>query len=78
MKKVHPDKLAPANTILEVAIQQQAAQSNIDTEIVTEAMAEALVLQGKHTRAIEVYEKLSLLYTSKTAYFATKIDHLKK
>jgi hypothetical protein len=78
MKKVHPEKLPMVTEMVEKAVQSQAAKSNIEAEIVTEAMAEAYILQDKQIRAIEVYEKLSLLNPSKSAYFASKIDQLKK
>jgi hypothetical protein len=77
MKKVHPDKLAPVNALVETAVQNQAAKSNIEEEILTEAMAEAFAQQGKNIRAIETFEKLSLLNPAKSAYFAAKIDSLK-
>ena len=77
MKKVHPDKLAPVNAILETAVQNQAAKSNIEEEVLTEAMAEAFSQQGKNIRAIETFEKLSLLNPAKSAYFAAKIESLK-
>jgi hypothetical protein len=41
-------------------------------------MAEALVAQGKTKKAIDVYEKLSLRDPAKIAYFAVKIDTLKR
>ena len=78
MKKVHPDKLAIVNIQAENAIQNQAAKSNVDTEVVTESMAEAYILQNKNIKAVEVYQKLSLLDTTKSAYFAAKIEFLKK
>ncbi len=77
MKKVHPDKLAPVTAIVETAMQNLAEKSNIEAEIVTEAMAEAFAQQGKNIRAIETYEKLSLLNPAKSAYFAAKIETLK-
>jgi len=39
-------------------------------------MAEVLINQGKSVQAREVYQKLSLLYPEKSAYFASKIDLL--
>src|ERR1035437_7574324 len=57
-------------------IQQIAEHSNADAEVVTEAMANVLVKQNKTEKAIEVYEKLSLINPSKSAYFAAKIDSL--
>jgi hypothetical protein len=77
MKKVHPDKLAPVNALVETAVQNQAAKSNIEEEVLTEAMAEAFAQQGKNIRAIDTYEKLSLLNPAKSAYFAAKIESLK-
>ena len=78
MKKVRADKLPTVNIITESAIQNQAEKSNIEEEIVTEPMAEAYILQHKHSKAIDIYNKLSLLYPIKSAYFAAKIDSLKK
>ena len=78
MKKVHPDKLPPVNIVTETAVQTQAEKSNIEEEIVTEPMAEAYILQNKHAKAIDIYNKLSLLNPAKSAYFAAKIDSLKK
>lgn len=77
MKKVHPDKLVPVTALAEAAVQNQAAMSNIEEEVLTEAMAEAFTQQGKNIRAIETYEKLSLLNPTKSAYFAAKIESLK-
>lgn len=78
MKKVHPDKLPAVTTFLETAVQTQAEKSNIEEEIVTEPMAEAYIQQKKYAKAIEIYSKLSLHNPAKSAYFAAKIDSLKK
>jgi hypothetical protein len=77
MKKVHPDKLPMVTALVETTVQNQAAKSNLEEEIVTEAMAEAFVQQDKLVRAIDTYKKLSLLYPAKSAYFAAKIETLK-
>ena len=45
-------------------------------EVVTEAMAEVLLLQGKRDKALAVYDKLSLLNPDKRAYFAARIKEL--
>ena len=78
MKKVHPDKLPAVNIVTETAVQTQAEKSNLEEEIVTEPMAEAYILQNKQAKAIDIYNKLSLLNPAKSAYFATKIESLKK
>jgi DNA-binding SARP family transcriptional activator len=54
-----------------------AEKSNIETEVITEAMAEVYLQQGKISKANEVYEKLSLQNPAKSTYFAGKIENLK-
>jgi hypothetical protein len=78
MKKVHPDKISETGRATDTAIQFIAEKSNQEEDIVTEAMAEAYILQNKHAKAVDTYEKLSLLNPSKSAYFAAKIESLKK
>ena len=78
MKKIHNDQLPPQSEQSVIVIQQMAEKSNTENEVLTETMADILLQQGKRTKAIEVYKKLSLLNPSKSAYFAAKIDHIKK
>jgi hypothetical protein len=77
MKKLHPEKLVGNIVVNEQAIQQQAAQSNIEMEVLTEAMAEVYAQQGKIVRAQDIYKKLSLQNPLKSAYFAAKSEKLK-
>ena len=84
MKKVHADQLKETGIIenqLSVqndeTIQKLAEASNKENMVVTEAMAEVLLKQGKIVKAIELYEKLSLLYPSKKAYFANLLINIK-
>jgi hypothetical protein len=46
--------------------------------IVSETLVEILIKQGKKDRAIEVLKKLIWKYPQKKAYFATRIEDLKK
>ncbi len=62
---------------LEQAIPGMADHSNKARDIVTETMAEVLVMQGKSEKAIQLYLKLSFLYPDKSAFFAEKISKLK-
>jgi hypothetical protein len=77
MKKIHKENLPAGDEQTDKNIQQIAEGSNADAEVVTEAMADVLVKQDKRDKAIEVYQKLSLINPSKSAYFAAKIDTLK-
>lgn len=77
MKKLHPGQLPEQNEVIERIIQTSSEASNQHAHVLTEAMAEVLVKQGKGEKAREMYEKLSLLNPSKSAYFAAKIDNLK-
>jgi hypothetical protein len=61
----------------EQKIENLAAHSVEGEEVYTETMAEVWERQGNREKAIEVYNKLSLLNPSKRAYFAAKIDSLK-
>jgi hypothetical protein len=77
MKKIHvADSTAVADQS-DSAIQAMAEKSNADNEILTEAMAAVLASQGKAEKAVELYQKLSLLNPAKSAYFAAKIEQLK-
>jgi hypothetical protein len=67
----------PIDDKTQEAIETGAAQSIIAKEVVTEAMAEVLLKQGKMEEAAEMYRKLSLHNPGKNAYFAAKIEQLK-
>lgn len=77
MKKLHPGKLPEQNEVIERIIQTSAEVSNADAEVLTEAMAEVLLKQDKKEKAVEMYQKLSLMNPSKSAYFAAKIESIK-
>jgi hypothetical protein len=77
MKKIHVQKIEVEDSHADKKIQGIAEVSNVDIEVVTEAMAAVLIKQGKIEKAIEMYEKLSLNNPSKSVYFAAKIESLK-
>jgi hypothetical protein len=78
MKRINanPAELAK-DEVGESKVQTLAEHSNESEEIATETMAEVLVKQGKPEQAIQIYEKLSFINPSKSAYFAAKIEELK-
>ena len=77
MKKVHEQRLPSGNAALDLTVQTIAEKSNREEAIITESMADVYKEQGKVNKAQEIYQKLSLLDPSKSAYFAAKIDSLK-
>lgn len=77
MKKVHTVTPAEEATKTDLTVEALAEMSNTENEVITEAMAEVFARQGKTGRAMEVYQKLSLLNPAKSAYFAAKIENLK-
>ena len=77
MKKLHPGQLPEQNEVIEKIIQSSAEVSNQNANVLTEAMAEVLIKQNKKQKAVEMYEKLSLMNPSKSSYFAAKIESLK-
>jgi hypothetical protein len=62
----------------EEKVVKMAEHSIEDREIITETMAEVWIRQGQPDKAVEVYNKLSLLNPSKSSYFAGLIESLKK
>lgn len=78
MKKNGPIPASLSNDVEgEIKVQHMAESSNEQQETVTETMAEVLAKQGKPEQAIEIYQKLSFINPSKSAYFAAKIEELK-
>ena len=76
MKKIHNNLPQDAAGTTDASVQLLADKSNVENEIITEAMAIAYLQQQKPSKAIVVYKKLSLLYPDKSDYFAAKIGEL--
>lgn len=77
MKKIPVGNEAENTIKTDVSVQILAENSNSGEEVLTEAMAEVYARQGKISKAIEVYQKLSLLNPAKSTYFAAKSENLK-
>jgi hypothetical protein len=63
--------------VAEKKVEQMAEHSIDEGEVITETMAEVWVKQGNREKAIETYNKLSLLNPDKSAYFASLAEQLK-
>jgi len=76
MKKLHETKVPLHNAPIDRTVEHMAEKSNKEDLVITEAMAEAYIAQGKINKAREIYHKLSLLNPAKTSFFAAKIEQL--
>jgi len=74
IKKVNPRKNNPSETVDDLA--DKSTRFHVD--VTSEYLAEIYIGQGKHARAIEIYESLGLKFPEKSAYFAVLIKNLKK
>ena len=54
------------------------AEIDEEDDLVSEELAEIYLSQGLKCEAIEIYRKLSLLNSEKSAYFAEKIENIEK
>ena len=78
MKRLPPIEVSKITDIVSEAKVEQMAEHSIDVgEVITETMAEVWIKQGNNEKAIEIYNKLSLLNPDKSPYFASLADQLK-
>lgn len=68
----------PTDAGSERKVENLAAHSLDTADVVTESMAEVWLKQGNKEKAADVYNKLRLQHPAKSAYFAAKIEALKK
>ena len=59
-----------------IDIAKKSIQNNDD--ILSETLAELLVKQGSRKKAIQMYERLSLIFPEKSAFFAEKIEKIQR
>ena len=78
MKRLPQSEVPGSTDIVSEQKVEQMAEHSIDAgEIITETMAEVWIKQGNKEKAIETYNKLSLLNPDKSAYFASLAEQLK-
>ncbi len=78
MKKLpQAEVLKTTDVVSEQKVEQMAEHSIDEGEVITETMAEVWIKQGNREKAIDTYNKLSLLNPDKSAYFASLAEQLK-
>jgi len=78
MKRLPQIEVSNVTDIVSEEKVEQMAEHSIDQrEVITETMAEVWIKQGNKEKAIETYNKLSLLNPDKSAYFASLAEQLK-
>ncbi len=79
IKQLPPQQVAAmTDARSEEKVVELATHSIEDRNVETETMAEVWIKQGQPEKAAEIYRKLSLLNPSKSSYFASLIENLKK
>ena len=71
-------KVQPPKTRTELPPLDLTDTGFFDEDFYTETLGKIYAEQGFSQRALEVYEKLILLYPEKSAYFAAPIEEIKK
>ncbi|MGQ9620632.1 MAG: hypothetical protein ACUVTX_06550 [Bacteroidales bacterium] len=72
--KIEPAREKKDEPVIDISKPYTEAQSGF----VTETLAKIYVRQGYYSKAMDIYEKLSLKYPEKSSYFASQIEEIKK
>jgi hypothetical protein len=79
MRKIKPLPTVKKEPVLTGLAQALAEKSVAEREtVISETLARLLVQQGHKEKAVNMYQRLSLAFPEKSAYFAAEIDKLKK
>ncbi len=69
LERMAPAATQPVRDLSEPGTEEQGS-------FITETLAKIYINQGYYSRAINIYEKLSLQYPEKSAYFAGRIEKI--
>lgn len=74
--RIVPNQPASAETVYQADISLDSLKESED--VASESLAKIYLAQGHNDKAIRIYERLSLKYPEKKAYFAAQIIEIKK
>lgn len=72
--RIEPVRVRPDEPVVDIAKPFTEHQDGF----VTETLAKIYINQGYFSRAIDIYEKLSLKFSEKSSYFASQIEKVKE
>jgi hypothetical protein len=72
-------RIEPSREKTDLPVEDLSKHSNEESGVfVTDTLARIYVHQGYYSKAIDIYEKLSLKFPEKSSYFATQIEKVKE